>query len=95
MTEGTPAQRLRLALEMSEFGVQMYRTRMRRMYPNASAADIDDKVTCWLLTTAAVSPLSATATAGSRSWANQGIERAGRMSREPGDHRSRSVWGAG
>ncbi|WP_420811556.1 hypothetical protein [Nocardia mangyaensis] len=34
---------------MSEFGVQMYRTRTRRMYPNASAAEIDDNVTCWLL----------------------------------------------
>ncbi|MFD4460519.1 hypothetical protein [Nocardia sp. NPDC058480] len=49
MTEGTPAQRLRLALEMSEFGVEMYRTRMRRMYPNASSAEIADKVASWLL----------------------------------------------
>ncbi|WP_373861280.1 hypothetical protein [Nocardia caishijiensis] len=49
MTEETPAQRLRLDLEMSEFGVQMYRTRMRRMYPKASAADIDAKVASWLL----------------------------------------------
>ncbi|WP_369689844.1 hypothetical protein [Nocardia coubleae] len=49
MTEGTPAQRLRLALEMSEFGVQMYRTRMRRLYPNAPAAEIDAKVAAWLL----------------------------------------------
>ncbi|MGW6699813.1 hypothetical protein [Nocardia sp. NPDC055049] len=49
MTEGTPAQRLRLALEMSEFGVQMYRTRMRRMHPDASSAEIADKVASWLL----------------------------------------------
>ncbi|MEU4706981.1 hypothetical protein AB0G00_11155 [Nocardia salmonicida] len=52
MTEGTPAQRLRLALEMAEFGVQMYRTRMRRMYPNASVSEIDDKVASWLLSRA-------------------------------------------
>ncbi|MFC4374908.1 hypothetical protein ACFO5K_12435 [Nocardia halotolerans] len=49
MTEGTPAQRLRLALEMSEFGVQMYRTRMRRMYPSASQSELDDMVASWLM----------------------------------------------
>ncbi|MGW5917721.1 hypothetical protein ACWFPY_01900 [Nocardia fluminea] len=54
MTEGTPAQRLRLALEMSEFGVQMYRTRMHRMHPNASSAEIADKVASWLLSRSSV-----------------------------------------
>ncbi|MFI6222014.1 hypothetical protein ACIBEH_15775 [Nocardia salmonicida] len=54
MTEQTPAQRLRLALEMSEFGVQMYRTRMRRMYPNASSTEIADKVASWLLSRSSV-----------------------------------------
>ncbi|MFD4433277.1 hypothetical protein [Nocardia sp. NPDC058497] len=49
MTEGTPAQRLRLALEMSEFGVQIYRTRMRRTYPGASASEIEGMVHSWLL----------------------------------------------
>ncbi|WP_446221433.1 hypothetical protein ACTWPB_15830 [Nocardia sp. IBHARD005] len=58
MTEGTPAQRLRLALEMSEFGVQMYRTRMRRMYPNASSAEIADKVASWLLSRSGTSEAS-------------------------------------
>ncbi|MEV0334882.1 hypothetical protein [Nocardia sp. NPDC050717] len=49
MTDETPAQRLRLALEMSEFGVRMYRMRMRRMYPLASSTDLDDLVASWLL----------------------------------------------
>ncbi|MBF6215368.1 hypothetical protein IU433_31045 [Nocardia puris] len=49
MTEGTPAQRLRLALQMSEFGVQMYRTRMRRIFPAASTEEIESKVHAWLL----------------------------------------------
>ncbi|WP_367620143.1 hypothetical protein [Nocardia sp. PE-7] len=39
---------------MSEFGVQMYRTRMRRMYPNASSTEIADKVASWLLSRSSV-----------------------------------------
>ncbi|WP_153415072.1 hypothetical protein [Nocardia macrotermitis] len=49
MTDGTPAQRLKLALEMSEFGIEMYRTRMRRSFPDASDSEIAEKVSAWLL----------------------------------------------
>ncbi|MFE3541461.1 hypothetical protein ACFXK0_00645 [Nocardia sp. NPDC059177] len=49
MTEGTPAQRLKLALEMSDFGIQMYRARMRREFPDASEGAVEAKVHAWLL----------------------------------------------
>jgi len=34
---------------MSDFGIQMYRMRMRRTYPDASETEIQDKVNAWLL----------------------------------------------
>ena len=47
--EWTPeAKRMRSALEMHEFGVQLYRQRMRREHPEASRAEIDDLVRRWL-----------------------------------------------
>ena len=43
--EWTPeAERMRSALEMHEFGVRLYRQRMRREHPEASRAEIDGLV---------------------------------------------------
>ncbi|MGW4767940.1 hypothetical protein ACWEO2_07850 [Nocardia sp. NPDC004278] len=47
--EETPGQRLRLALEMHEFGVLMQRARIRRMRPDATDAEVDEAVQIWLL----------------------------------------------
>jgi hypothetical protein len=47
--EWTPeAERMRSALEMHEFGVQLYRQRMRREHPDASHGEIDSMVRGWL-----------------------------------------------
>jgi hypothetical protein len=47
--EWTPeAERMRSALEMHEFGVQLYRQRMCREHPDASHAEIDGMVRGWL-----------------------------------------------
>jgi len=43
------AKRLRLALEMFELGVQAQRSRLRRLHPGASDAEIDAKVRAWML----------------------------------------------
>jgi hypothetical protein len=43
------ARRLRLALEMFEFGEQMQRSRLRRLHPDVSDAEIDEKVRSWML----------------------------------------------
>ncbi|WP_157129105.1 hypothetical protein [Nocardia amamiensis] len=50
MPEETPGQRLRLAMEMYEFGVRMQRTRIRRNRPEATEDEIDEAVNEWLLT---------------------------------------------
>jgi hypothetical protein len=42
------AERLRATLEMHEFGVQLYRQRMRREHPQASESEISDMVRAWL-----------------------------------------------
>jgi hypothetical protein len=39
---------MRSALEMHEFGVQLYRQRMRREHPEASHSEIDSLVRSWL-----------------------------------------------
>jgi len=43
------ASRLRLALEMHEVGVRMYRQRMRREHPEESADEVATRVQRWLL----------------------------------------------
>lgn len=43
------AKRLRAALDMHDFGVAMYRQRMRRENPAASDGKIDALVRAWLL----------------------------------------------
>jgi hypothetical protein len=47
--EWTPeAERMRSALDMHEFGVQLYRQRMHREHPEASRGEIDSLVRDWL-----------------------------------------------
>jgi hypothetical protein len=43
------AQRFRLALDMADAGIQMYRQRMRREHPNAGAEEIEAEVQGWLM----------------------------------------------
>lgn len=43
------SERLRIALEMHEFGVDMYRRRMCRENPQATEGEIDAMVRAWLL----------------------------------------------
>jgi Rv0078B-related antitoxin len=49
VTEQSPeARRLQEALEMHEFGVALYRQRMRREHPQASEEEVDAMVRAWL-----------------------------------------------
>jgi len=43
------AQRFRLALQMAEMGIAMYRQRMRRERPEASDEEIEAQVQTWLM----------------------------------------------
>ena len=43
-----PAAQLRLAFEMFEFGVAMMRQKLRRSLPDASDAEIEDRLDRWL-----------------------------------------------
>jgi hypothetical protein len=49
MAEETAAERLRLAIDMFEFGVRMQRARLHRTYPAADDAVLDAAVQEWLL----------------------------------------------
>lgn len=49
MEEDSPAARIRLALEMFEFGMEMQRARLHRVHPDAVEATIDEMVQKWLL----------------------------------------------
>lgn len=42
------ADRLRTALDLHDFGLRMQRQLLRRMYPDASEAEIDDRMRSWL-----------------------------------------------
>lgn len=44
----TPAQRLRIALDLHDFGVVMMRQNLRRRYPNVNDKDIETKLLEWL-----------------------------------------------
>jgi hypothetical protein len=46
----TPAQRLRIALNLHDFGVAMMRQNLRRRYPVASDKEIEAKLLEWLRT---------------------------------------------
>ena len=48
MNELTPAERLRLALDMYEVGEQMQRARLRRQSPDATDEQIQALVEAWL-----------------------------------------------
>jgi hypothetical protein len=43
------AQRFRLALDMAEAGIGLYRQRMRREHPNASDEEVEAEVQGWLM----------------------------------------------
>ncbi|TLG16530.1 hypothetical protein FEK35_04625 [Nocardia cyriacigeorgica] len=49
MDEDSPAERLRVAIAMFEFGLGMQRARLRRVHPNADESVIDSAVDEWLL----------------------------------------------
>ena len=49
MEDDGPAARLRLALEMFDFGVRMQRARLRREHPDLDEARIDDLMQDWML----------------------------------------------
>ncbi len=44
----TPAQRLRTALDLFEFGTDMMRQTLRRKSPNATEAEIQARLVAWL-----------------------------------------------
>ena len=44
----TPAQRLRTALDLFEFGVDMMRQRLRRETPEATEGEIQTRLVAWL-----------------------------------------------
>ena len=48
VTNSPAANRLRLALDMYEFGERMQRTRLRRLHPQASDTQIDAGIRAWL-----------------------------------------------
>lgn len=43
------AQRFRLTLEMADFGIGLYRQRMRRENPDAGDEEIEARVQGWLM----------------------------------------------
>lgn len=47
----TAADRLRLALELHDFGVALYRQRLRREHPEWASAQVDAAVGHWLADT--------------------------------------------
>lgn len=49
MTDSAAARRLRLALDMYEFGERMQRARLRRLHPGASDEEIEAAIGDWLL----------------------------------------------
>ena len=44
----TPAQRLRLALDLFEFGTDMMRQKLRREHPDATEDEIQARLVAWL-----------------------------------------------
>lgn len=48
MDEGAAARRLRTAIEPFEVGERMQRTRLRRLRPQASEAEIEAEMRAWL-----------------------------------------------
>jgi hypothetical protein len=49
VTDSPAALRMRLALDLYEFGEQLQRSRLRRLHPAATDADIDAAVSAWLV----------------------------------------------
>jgi len=44
----TPAERLRVAFELSDAAIVLVRARLRRQHPDATEADLDARVEAWL-----------------------------------------------
>ncbi len=44
----TPAQRLRIALDLFEFGTDMMRQKLRRETPDATEGEIQTRLVAWL-----------------------------------------------
>lgn len=44
----TPAQRIRVALDLQQAGERIYRQRLRREQPGISEAELDSQITRWL-----------------------------------------------
>ena len=42
------SERLRIALDLADSGIQMYRQRLRRTYPGESEAQISQRLSKWL-----------------------------------------------
>lgn len=49
MGPDSPGQRLRLALEMFDFGVRMQRLRLQRQHPDVDETGIDELMNAWML----------------------------------------------
>lgn len=50
------AAKLRLTCEMNQFGIEMYRAKLRRDDPSASDATLSDRVRRWLETPPEIDP---------------------------------------
>jgi hypothetical protein len=50
MSDMSPAEKLRAALELHEAGVALMRQNLRRRNPDASAADVEELLSAWLRT---------------------------------------------
>lgn len=46
--EETPAQKILIAFELFDFGLDMQRQKLRRQHPDMSDGEIDSKLTEWL-----------------------------------------------
>lgn len=47
--ELTPAEKLRVALDLMEAGIALMRQNLRRRYPTESQQEIDQRLQAWLL----------------------------------------------
>ena len=48
-SDSPEAQRFRLAVEMADLGIHLYRQRMRREHPGAGDEEIEARVQGWLM----------------------------------------------
>lgn len=48
MSATTPEERLRIALDLADVGVQMVRTRLRREHPEWDAVQLEEAMAAWM-----------------------------------------------